>query len=35
MFIKKIEKNKKRQYKKEKSPDGKDVFIRIRTPKDP
>ncbi|KKQ88119.1 MAG: Pyrophosphatase [Parcubacteria group bacterium GW2011_GWF2_38_8] len=34
-LVEKIEKNKKRQYKKEKSPDGKDVFIRIRTPKDP
>src|SRR3989344_7095784 len=26
-LIDKIEKNKKRQYKKEKSPDGKDIFI--------
>lgn len=34
-LVDKIEKNKKRQYKKEKSPDGKDVFIRIRTPEDP
>ncbi|TSC77915.1 MAG: hypothetical protein G01um101424_49 [Parcubacteria group bacterium Gr01-1014_24] len=34
-LIAKIEKNKKRQYKKEKSPDGKDVFIRIRTSEDP
>ena len=31
----KIKKNKNRQYKKEKSPDGKDVFIRIKTPEDP
>ncbi len=31
----KIEKNKKRKYRKEKSPDGKNVFIRIRTPEDP
>jgi len=31
----KIEKNKKRQYKKEKSPEGKDVFIRIKTDEDP
>jgi len=34
-LLAKIEKNKKRKYKKEKSPDGKDVFIRIRTPEDP
>jgi NTP pyrophosphatase (non-canonical NTP hydrolase) len=34
-LIRKIEINKKRKYKKEKSPDGKDVFIRIRTPEDP
>src|SRR3989344_1860560 len=34
-LLAKIEKNKKRQYKKEKSPDGKDVFIRIKTPEDP
>ncbi len=34
-LIEKIEKNKKRKYRKEKSPDGKDVFIRIRTPEDP
>src|SRR3990167_6311127 len=33
--VRKIEINKHRKYKKEKSPDGKDVFIRIRTPKDP
>lgn len=31
----KIEINKNRKYKKEKSPDGKDVFIRIRTQEDP
>jgi NTP pyrophosphatase (non-canonical NTP hydrolase) len=31
----KIEINKKRKYKKEKSPDGKDVFIRIKTLEDP
>jgi len=31
----KIEINKNRKYKKEKSPDGKDVFIRIRTDEDP
>ena len=34
-LVDKIEKNKKRKYKKEKSPDGKDVFIRIKTSKDP
>ena len=31
----KMEKNKNREYEKKKSPDGKDVFIRIRTPEDP
>lgn len=34
-LVAKIEKNKKRQYKKEKSPDGKDIFIRVRTDEDP
>lgn len=34
-LIRKIEINKNRKYKKEKSPDGKDVFIRVRTPEDP
>lgn len=34
-LVAKVEKNKKRQYKKEKSPDGKDVFIRIKTDEDP
>ncbi len=34
-LVKKIEINKKRKYKKEKSPDGKDVFIRIKTDEDP
>jgi len=34
-LAKKIEINKNRKYKKEKSPDGKDVFIRIKTPEDP
>lgn len=34
-LVKKIEKNKKRKYRKEKSPDGRDVFIRIKTPEDP
>jgi NTP pyrophosphatase (non-canonical NTP hydrolase) len=34
-LVDKIEKNKKRKYKKEKSPDGKDVFIRIKTDIDP
>ncbi|OGI68166.1 hypothetical protein A3A05_01140 [Candidatus Nomurabacteria bacterium RIFCSPLOWO2_01_FULL_41_12] len=31
----KIEINKKRKYRKEKSPEGEDVFIRIKTPEDP
>jgi NTP pyrophosphatase (non-canonical NTP hydrolase) len=34
-LISKIEKNKNRKYKKEKSPDGKDIFIRIKTDEDP
>jgi NTP pyrophosphatase (non-canonical NTP hydrolase) len=33
--VRKIEINKHRKYRKEKSPDGKDIFIRIRTPEDP
>lgn len=31
----KIEINKHRKYRKEKSPDGKDIFIRIKTDEDP
>jgi len=34
-LTRKIEINKNRKYKKEKSPDGKDIFIRVRTPEDP
>src|SRR3989344_6669984 len=34
-LVRKIEINKKRKYKKEKSPDDKDVFIRVKTPEDP
>jgi NTP pyrophosphatase (non-canonical NTP hydrolase) len=34
-LVRKIEINKNRKYKKEKSPDGKDIFIRIKTPEDP
>lgn len=34
-LVRKIEINKKRKYKKEKTPEGKDVFIRIKTPEDP
>lgn len=34
-LVRKIEINKNRKYKKEKSPDGKDVFIRVRTQEDP
>ena len=33
--LRKVKINKNRKYKKEKSPDGKDIFIRIRTPEDP
>ncbi|MES2023424.1 MAG: MazG-like family protein [Patescibacteria group bacterium] len=31
----KVQKNKNRKYRKEKSPDGKDIFIRIKTDEDP
>ena len=34
-LVRKIAINKKRKYRKEKSPDGKDVFVRIKTPEDP
>lgn len=34
-LVAKIEKNKNRKYKKTKSPDGKDIFIRIKTQIDP
>lgn len=34
-LVRKIEINKKRKYKIEKSPEGEDVFIRERTPEDP
>jgi NTP pyrophosphatase (non-canonical NTP hydrolase) len=34
-LIRKIEINKHRKYRKEKSPDGKDIFIRIKTDEDP
>ena len=34
-LVRKIEINKNRKYKKEKSPDGKDVFIRVKTDEDP
>ena len=34
-LVRKIEINKHRKYKKEKSPDGKDIFIRIKTDEDP
>jgi hypothetical protein len=33
-LVAKMEKNKKRKYLKSKSPDGKDVFIRIKTDDD-
>ena len=34
-LVRKIEINKKRKYTKTKSPEGKDVFIRIKTKEDP
>lgn len=34
-LIKKIEKNKSRKYIKDKTPDGKDIFIRVKTEIDP
>jgi len=34
-LIKKMETNKKRIYRKIKSPDGKDVFMRVKTETDP
>ncbi len=34
-LIKKIEKNKDRKYIKDKTPDGKDIFIRVKTDIDP
>ncbi|MBP7805282.1 MAG: hypothetical protein KA052_03645 [Candidatus Pacebacteria bacterium] len=34
-LVRKIEINKNRKYRKEKSPDGKDVFIREKTDLDP
>ena len=34
-LVRKIEINKNRKYIKEKSPEGEDVFIRVRTPEDP
>jgi NTP pyrophosphatase (non-canonical NTP hydrolase) len=34
-LVEKIEKNKKRQYIKSKSPDGKDIHIRVKTDIDP
>ncbi len=34
-LVRKIEINKNRKYEKQKSPDGKDIYIRVRTPNDP
>ena len=34
-LVKKVEKNKRRKYEKRKSPDGKDVFVRVKTDEDP
>jgi len=34
-LVRKIEINKNRKYLKKKSPEGEDVFIRVKTPEDP
>lgn len=34
-LVEKIEKNKRRKYIKSKSPEGKDIFMRVRTDEDP
>src|SRR3989338_1265653 len=34
-LVAKVEKNKNRKYIREKTPDGKDIFIRVKTPEDP
>lgn len=34
-LVRKIEINKNRKYEKKKSPDGKDIFIRVKTQQDP
>lgn len=34
-LVRKIEINKNRKYTKSKSPEDKDIFIRVRTPEDP
>jgi hypothetical protein len=34
-LVKKIEINKNRKYQKSKSPDGKDIFIRVKSDIDP
>ena len=34
-LVAKIEKNKKRKYVRKKTPEGKDIFIRIKTDEDP
>lgn len=34
-LVDKVTKNRKRKYRKEKSADGKDIFIRIKTDEDP
>ena len=33
-IVRKIEINKNRKYEKKKTPDGKDIFIRVKTPDD-
>ncbi len=34
-LLSKVEKNKNRKYRKEKTPDGRDIFIRVKTDEDP
>jgi NTP pyrophosphatase (non-canonical NTP hydrolase) len=34
-LLRKMEINKKRKYEKKKTPEGKDIFVRIKTPEDP
>jgi len=34
-LVNKVEKNKRRKFIKEKTPEGKDIFIRIKTDEDP
>ena len=34
-IVRKIKINKNRKYRKEKTPDGKDIFVRVKTDEDP